>query len=113
METSENSMRKDWTYSGRVLRTTVQWQDNSNTLLILVSLEPLEPEGELIRFHLEAGAGNYNQVRNRVRNVENQAIQYIDSLTVDFKRRRLLNLGFYDAYSAQDITPFDEFPEFQ
>lgn len=110
-------MRRDWSYSGKQLWTTVQYEPVefplTLTARVLTSIKSTSEDQDTVRFHAVAQITGEVTISSLVTQTSQAAKDHIDALEADENREELLALGFSDATSAPDTTPFTEYPEFQ
>jgi len=115
MNKAENTMRKEWTYGGRELWTTVQWTEEGSFFRIFafVNLKPENDKDDVQRWsgygYTDTPAALFTTV---LRNAEIAARAYVDSLEPNDMIRTLVNSGYSNAESAQDKDDFWYYSEF-
>jgi len=116
MAEAQNSMRRDWTYAGRELWTTVQWDSgspiNATTFYILISIKAETDQDMTVREAVISDPANLDELFLEIGEGEGYARQYVDELQPDPIKRRLEGEHYTDSTLPEDTTDFREFTEF-
>lgn len=115
-------MRKDWEYGGRKIKTVIQWKLRPGEVgfrdvsyQMVSTLQPKDEEEESFRVAVswQSTEEDFSSLEAEIAVREFEMNETIDDRAATPVIGVLSGLNYYAATEAPDVTPFDEYPEFQ